>query len=53
MNKLAKFANHSLFKMVVGHRRIRVYKTPVDRRLGMPGLEKIVVKAVFMEMTLY
>jgi hypothetical protein len=45
MDKLIKFVNHPFFGTVLGDRGLRVYKTEVDGRLGMPGLSKLALKA--------
>jgi hypothetical protein len=42
MNKLIKFVNHPFLSAVLGDRGLRVYKKPIDRRLGIPGLSELV-----------
>ena len=42
MNKLTKLRNDEFFQAFVGDRGLRVYKHPVDGRLGMTGLSKLI-----------
>ncbi|WP_285054529.1 IS66 family insertion sequence element accessory protein TnpB [Pedobacter ginsengisoli] len=44
MEKLIKLTNNEIFKMFIGDKPFRVYNKEVDRRLGMPGLSKLVLK---------
>lgn len=50
MNKLIKLSSNFLFKTFIGDRGLRVYKKEVDKRLGMPGLTKLVIEATGQEL---
>ncbi len=42
MNRTIKLPNNELFRSVIGDRKLKVFQYPVDGRLGMLGLSKIV-----------
>jgi len=44
MNRTVKFMNNILIKEAVGDRGLRVYRKPVDGRLGINGLSKLVLE---------
>ena len=44
MDNSIKLVNNLFFEAVVGERDLRMYKSPVDYRLGMPGLIKLITK---------
>jgi len=44
MDKIIKLTDNPLFQAFIGDRGLRVYKTEVNYRLGMPGLTKLVEK---------
>ncbi|RDC56650.1 hypothetical protein DU508_05410 [Pedobacter chinensis] len=44
MNRKIKLLNDEFFQTVVGDRGLRMYRKPVDGRLGMTGLGKLVEK---------
>lgn len=44
MKRTIKLPNNPLFKSIIGDRKLRAFRKPVDGRLGMIGLSKIVLK---------
>jgi hypothetical protein len=44
MNRTLKLPNNPLFKSIIGERKLRAFRRPVDGRLGMLGLSKIVLR---------
>ncbi|WP_349019036.1 IS66 family insertion sequence element accessory protein TnpB [Pedobacter ginsengisoli] len=44
MNTTLKLTTNPLFRSIIGDRKLKAFRNPVDGRLGMLGLSKLVVK---------